>query len=146
MDELDRAVGSNPTSSASPLNRLYALIRRSSPDVFFNTNDSRTWKVSCFLSLFPFRLSDEEALGRSTRHLPRLPHLLLLHPSIGYMEYPYRTRASREAILFFDKYGSNEGQRVSCMPHSSREFQTALCSDRYAIQLFDISPKQFSSY
>ena len=137
MDEQHRAVGSNPTSSVKPLNRLQALIQRSSPDVFFNTDDSRTWKVSCFMTLFPIHLTDAEALCQSTRHLPRLPHLLPLHPSIGYMEYPYRTRASRGAILFFDKYGSEDGQRVSCMPHSSREFQTALCSDSYAIHLSD---------
>jgi hypothetical protein len=54
MDGLDRAVGSNPNSSASPLNRLGALVRRFSTDVLFSTNDSRTWKVLCFLSLLAF--------------------------------------------------------------------------------------------
>jgi hypothetical protein len=54
MDELDRAVGSNPTSSAKPLNRLHTSIRRVSLDVFISHSDSRTWKVLCFSSLLPF--------------------------------------------------------------------------------------------
>ena len=123
-----------PSQSASYLDS------KGSPAVFFGNVDSRTWKLLCFLTLFPIHLTDAEALCQSTRHLPRLPHLLPLHPRIGYMEYPYRTRASRGAILFFDMYRSEEGQRVACMPHSSREFQTALCSYRYAIQLFDGYP------
>jgi hypothetical protein len=51
MDELDRAVGSNPTSSVPPLNWLYALIRWLSADEFDSTNDSRMLKLLCFLSL-----------------------------------------------------------------------------------------------
>ena len=54
MDERDRAVGSNPTSSAKPLNRLQSLFRRSSPAVLVSNADSKTWKVSCFLSLLLF--------------------------------------------------------------------------------------------
>src|SRR5215472_5387439 len=53
-DERDRAVGSNPTSSANPLNRLQALIRRPSADEFDSTHDSRTWNVLCFLSRLAF--------------------------------------------------------------------------------------------
>jgi hypothetical protein len=54
MDELDRAVGSNPTSSAKPLNRLRALIRRLFIDELISGVDSKTWKVSCFLPLLSF--------------------------------------------------------------------------------------------
>jgi hypothetical protein len=54
MDELDRALGSNPTSSASPFNRLYALIRKLSTDEFVSNVDSRTWKLLCFLALLAF--------------------------------------------------------------------------------------------
>jgi hypothetical protein len=42
MDGHDRAVGSNPTSSANPLNRLGALIRRLFADEFVIRVGSRT--------------------------------------------------------------------------------------------------------
>jgi hypothetical protein len=47
-------VGSNPTSSAKPLNRLHALIQRFSTDEFDSYSDSRTWKLLCLLSLLAF--------------------------------------------------------------------------------------------
>src|SRR6516225_2782729 len=71
MDELDRAVGSNPTSSVSPLNWLYSLIRLLSADEFDSTNDSRMLKLLCFLSLQFFvethvelHLPEQEAFSR----------------------------------------------------------------------------------
>jgi hypothetical protein len=45
MDEHHRAVGSNPTSSAWPINRLYALIRRLFTDEFVSHFDSRAESI-----------------------------------------------------------------------------------------------------
>jgi hypothetical protein len=54
MDELDRAVGSNPTSSAMPLNRLHALIHGFHLMCFSVTLTAERGKYRVFLPLLPF--------------------------------------------------------------------------------------------
>jgi hypothetical protein len=73
MDEHHRAVGSNPTSSASPLNRLHALIQRFFTDELVSNVDSKTWKVSCFLPLLSFVETHVEV------HLPRAGSFSWIH-------------------------------------------------------------------
>jgi hypothetical protein len=81
MDELDRAVGSNPTSSANPTNRLHTLIRRLFADEFGSTHDSRTWKVLCFLLFLSFVFhqfspSPQESDAVHPTFLPAICYLL----------------------------------------------------------------------
>jgi excisionase family DNA binding protein len=85
-------VGSNPTSSANPLNRLGALIRRLFADEFDSTHDSRTWKLLCFLSLLALVSLVWQFIFHERKSFPWI-HARLLCGTRPFLFFATRSRA-----------------------------------------------------
>jgi hypothetical protein len=113
MDELDRAVGSNPTSSVNPLKLLHTLIRRLFADEFDSTHDSRTRKVLCFLSPLAFVETHVEV------HLPRARGFSWIHARLLYAIIPFQSGNDlfmRDKMKSFSNSSCSERMGAVLMP------------------------------